>query len=64
MITKARVNGKIYYRVAAAGFAKASADSMCRTVKGRGDGCIAYAASRKLPGAIAVVDAGVRVASR
>ena len=64
VITKARVSGKIYYRVAAAGFAKTSADSMCRTVKSRGDGCIAYAASRKLPGAIAVVDAGVRVASR
>ena len=64
VITKARVNGKIYYRVAAAGFAKASAQSMCRTVKGKGGGCIAYAADRPLPGAINVMDNEVRVAAR
>ena len=64
VITKARVNGKIYYRVAAAGFAKASADSMCRTVKGKGGGCIAYASSRPLPGAIDVVAGDMRVAAR
>ena len=64
VITKARVNGKIYYRVAAAGFAKASAQSMCRTVKGKGGGCIAYASSRPLPGAIDVIDKEVRVAAR
>ena len=64
VITKARVNGKIYYRVAAAGFAKSSAQSMCRMVKGKGGGCIAYASSRPLPGAIDVVASDMRVASR
>lgn len=60
-ITKARVNGKIYYRVAAAGFAKDSARAMCSTVKGKGGGCIAYAANNPLPGAL---DENVRVAAR
>ncbi|QPC99268.1 SPOR domain-containing protein [Qipengyuania soli] len=64
VITKARVNGKIYYRVAAAGYAKASAQSMCRTVKSKGEGCIAYAATNPLPGALAVVRDEVRVAAR
>jgi septal ring-binding cell division protein DamX len=64
LITKARVNGKIYYRVAAAGFAKASAQSICRSVKSSGAGCIAYAASSPLPGALNVVRDGVRVAAR
>ncbi|MAH14916.1 MAG: SPOR domain-containing protein, partial [Sphingomonadaceae bacterium] len=64
VITKARVNGKIYYRVAAAGFAKSSAQTLCRSVKGKGGGCIAYAFSRPLPGAIDVVDTGMRVAAR
>ena len=64
VITKARVNGKIYYRVAAAGFAKSSAQTLCRSVKGKGGGCIAYASSRPLPGAIDVVDTGMRVAAR
>ena len=60
-ITKARVNGKIYYRVAAAGFAKTSARAMCSTVKASGHGCIAYASSNPLPGAIA---SDIRVAAR
>ena len=64
VITKARVNGKIYYRVAAAGYAKASAQSMCRAVKSRGEGCIAYAASTPLPGALNEVRNEVRVAAR
>ncbi|MFA6219150.1 MAG: tetratricopeptide repeat protein [Erythrobacter sp.] len=64
VITKARVNGKIYYRVAATGFARASATSMCRTVKGKGGGCIAYAASNPLPGALDVMRDDVRVAAR
>lgn len=64
VITKARVNGKIYYRVAAAGYAKASAQSMCRSVKSKGDGCIAYAATNPLPGALAVIRDEVRVAAR
>ncbi|MBO6766671.1 MAG: SPOR domain-containing protein [Erythrobacter sp.] len=64
VITKARVNGKIYYRVAAAGYAKSDAQSMCRSVKGKGGGCIAYASSRPLPGAIDVIRNDVRVAAR
>ncbi len=64
VITKARVNGKIYYRVAAAGYARTSAQSLCRTVKGSGGGCIAYASKRPLPGAIDVIDSEVRVAAR
>ena len=63
IITKARVNGKIYYRVAAVGFARDSARAVCSTVKGKGGGCIAYADSNPLPGAI--LDHGkVRVAAR
>lgn len=64
VITKARVNGKIYYRVAAAGYAKASAQSLCRSVKSKGEGCIAYVASTPLPGALAVIRDEVRVAAR
>ncbi len=62
LITKARVNGKIYYRVAAAGFAQGSARAMCSAVKGKGGGCIAYAANRPLPGALRNNE--VRVAAR
>lgn len=64
VITKARVNGKVYYRVAAKGFAKTAAASMCSKVKGKGGGCLAYAASSPLPGALAVMSDGVRVAAR
>ena len=62
VITKARVNGKIYYRVAAAGFAKDSARGLCSTVKGKGGGCIAYASGNPLPGHLG--DAAIRVATR
>lgn len=62
VISKARVNGKIYYRVAAAGFARSSADQMCSTVKRNGGGCLAYAARAPLPGHMG--EATVRVASR
>ncbi len=51
-ITKAVVRGKTYWRVAAAGFDKRAARSMCSSVKGRGGGCIAYAQGRPLPGAV------------
>ena len=43
IVTKAQVNGKTYYRVAAGGFAKTSAASFCSRVKQSGDGCLAYA---------------------
>jgi tetratricopeptide (TPR) repeat protein len=61
VITKAQVNGKIYYRVAAAGFGPRSAQSMCSTIKSGSRSCFAYAASNPPKGAI---DNGTRVASR
>ncbi|GAA4051163.1 SPOR domain-containing protein [Parerythrobacter jejuensis] len=61
VITQAKVRGKTYYRVNAGGFQQASAKSMCGTVKSRGQGCIAWAEGRPLPGA---VDRGVRMARR
>lgn len=61
VITEAVVRGKTYFRVAAAGFGARSATAMCSSVKASGSGCIAYAESRPLPGA---VDRGIRVASR
>lgn len=61
VITEARVKGKTYWRVAAAGFAQNSAKSACRSLKAKGHGCFAYSASRKLPGA---VDRGIRIAAR
>ncbi|MBX7492217.1 SPOR domain-containing protein [Qipengyuania sp. 1NDW9] len=62
-ISKARVNGRLYFRVAAVGYAKDSARDMCSSVKGKGGGCIAYAQNNPLPGAL--LDNGtVRVAAR
>lgn len=58
VITTATVNGRTYYRVAAGGFAKASASSFCSLVKQGGGGCLAYSA-RTLPGAGAVAVASV-----
>ena len=52
VITKAQVKGRTYYRVAASGFARASATSFCSLAKKNGGGCLAYASSRVLPGAI------------
>ncbi|GGC08060.1 hypothetical protein GCM10011494_28390 [Novosphingobium endophyticum] len=51
-ITQAEVNGRRYYRVAAEGFDRASAHSMCASVKRRGDGCLAYSELQPLPGAL------------
>lgn len=50
VITTASVNGRTYYRVAAGGFAKASANSLCAMVRQSGGGCLAYAAGRSLQG--------------
>ena len=61
-ITKARVKGKIYYRVAATGYAHSSARAICSSVKGRGGGCFAYASGSPLPGALG--GGNVRVAAR
>ncbi|MFW5634051.1 MAG: SPOR domain-containing protein, partial [Erythrobacter sp.] len=61
VITEALVNGKTYFRVAAAGFDLPRARSMCRTVKQGGGGCFAYAKTNPPAGA---VDRGVRIAAR
>ncbi len=61
VISEAVVRGKRYWRVSAAGFARAGALSMCGQVKAAGNGCFAYAEGRPLPGA---VDAGIRLARR
>lgn len=61
VITRAEVKGKTYYRVAAAGFGKRSAQSMCSTVKRAGGGCFAYAKTNPPAGA---VDRGIRIAAR
>lgn len=61
VITRAVVRGKTYWRVSAAGFGRASAGAMCSTVRRSGEGCIAWAANRPLPGA---VDRGIRMAAR
>lgn len=51
LVTRAVVNGKTYYRVAAGGFARNSAVSFCSMVRKGGNGCLAYAGT--LPGAVA-----------
>lgn len=61
VITQAKVRGKTYFRVSAGGFQRASAASMCSTVKASNQGCISWAANSPLPGAI---DRNVRMASR
>ncbi|WP_338241223.1 SPOR domain-containing protein [Aurantiacibacter hainanensis] len=63
VITEAVVRGKRYWRVSAGGFDSASSRSMCANVNNSssGEGCITWAASTPLPGA---VDDGVRLASR
>ncbi len=49
-ITQANVNGKHFWRVAAAGLDGRGASGLCSAVKNRGGVCFAYAASRTLPG--------------
>ena len=61
VITRAKVNGKIYYRLSAGNLAAASARSVCAAVKAKGHGCIAWEESKPLPGTL---DARGRVASR
>lgn len=62
VITQAVVNGRTFWRVAAAGFGATSARALCGTLKSAGRGCFAYAASS--PPAGAVKRADVRVAAR
>ncbi|WP_158094106.1 tetratricopeptide repeat protein [Erythrobacter tepidarius] len=61
VITEAVVNGRTFWRVAAAGFGAMSAKAMCGTVRSAGRGCFAYAGTTPPPGA---VDRGVRLAAR
>ena len=61
VISEAVVKGKRYWRVSAAGFSRTTSTAMCGRVRGSGQGCIAYAEGRPLPGA---VDSGVRMARR
>ena len=67
VITPAVVNGRNYWRVAAAGFNASRATSLCSSVKGRGGACFAYAATRAPAGALPAtnqVGAGPRMARR
>lgn len=61
VITKAIVRGSTYYRVSAGGMGLASARTMCGKVKASGEGCLAWAEGKPLPGA---VDNGTRMARR
>jgi len=61
VISEAVVKGKRYWRVSAGGFDNAGSRAMCGQVKGKGEGCFAYAQGRPMPGA---VDTGVRLARR
>jgi len=61
VISEAVVNGKRFWRVAAAGFGRTDSSALCGRVKARGQGCIAYAQGRPLPGA---VDTPIRMARR
>ena len=49
-ISQANVNGRHFWRVAAAGLDGRGANGLCSAVKNRGGVCFAYAASRSLPG--------------
>tara|TARA_B100001179_G_scaffold222950_1_gene199870 strand:- start:207 stop:1544 length:1338 start_codon:yes stop_codon:yes gene_type:complete len=61
VITRAKVKGRIYYRLSAGNLAASSARAVCSAVKAKGQGCIAWEESRPLPGTL---DSGRRVASR
>jgi len=52
VITPAVVNGKNFWRVAAAGFNSRAAVSMCSSVRNRGGACFAYSANRAPAGAL------------
>jgi Flp pilus assembly protein TadD len=62
-ITEATVNGRRYFRVAAAGYEAAEARIKCSTLKGRGGDCLALAADRR-PTGVPVRAVAERIASR
>ncbi|MXP25787.1 tetratricopeptide repeat protein [Altererythrobacter indicus] len=55
VMTKARVSGKTYWRVAANGFDQTTAASTCQSFQAGGQGCLAYSKAKPLPGTIATV---------
>lgn len=61
VITEAKVDGRTFFRLAAAGFGRRSAQAMCSTVKSGGRNCFAYAATNPPAGA---VKRDVQVAAR
>jgi len=61
VITEAVVDGRTYFRLAAAGFGRRSAQAMCNAVQSSGRGCFAYAAANPPAGA---VKRSVQVAAR
>jgi Flp pilus assembly protein TadD len=67
VITPAVVNGRNYWRVAAAGFDGGTARGMCSAVKNRGGVCFAYAANQAPAGALpgrAITASGPQLARR
>lgn len=60
-ISEAVVRGQRFWRVSAAGFGQSDSRALCGQVKARGEGCLAHAENRPLPGA---VDTGIRLARR
>ncbi|MXO66576.1 tetratricopeptide repeat protein [Altericroceibacterium endophyticum] len=53
VLTRARINGREYWRVAAPASDAGEAASLCSAVKANGQDCFAYAADTTLPGTIA-----------
>lgn len=62
VITKAVVRGKTYFRVSAGGLGRAKAGSVCSSVRGKGQGCYAWAEGRPMKGAVGTP--AVRMAAR
>ena len=62
VISEAVVRGKRYWRVSAGGFDRSASQSMCRSVRSSGSGCISWAANSPPPGA--VNSAAVQLARR
>jgi len=62
VLTEAMVRGRHYWRVSAGGFDQRASSAMCSRVRSTGrDGCVTWAISRPLPGAL---DSGLRLARR
>ena len=64
VVTPAKVRGRNFWRVAAAGFDGRSAQGMCGAVKARGGVCFAYTTIRAVPGTNAPALARVTVKAK